>query len=111
MPINFALLTEVQDAREVQTVKRQHHFEDHLRSAVSALQRFQQEGHAREHLFTAVTELREALRFQRSRVEPYAYLAWAMFAVGQLQLGCTYLKIAREIAPAHPLVTRICRSL
>lgn len=111
MQMDFSLMAQVQTARQAQTERRQRDFDSHLQCGLAALKRFQQEGGSRELLLQAVTELREALSFQRGRVEPYAYLAWAMFAVGQLQLGFTYLKAAKAIDPDYFLIARICRSI
>lgn len=49
----------------------------------------------------------EALHYQRMRVEPYAFLAFAMFCAQAPSLGQKYLKIARELNPHFPLVEKI----
>ena len=46
----------------------------------------------------------EALSYRRRRVEPYAYLAYAMFCIQAHGLSARYLKLARELSPDYYLV-------
>ena len=66
---------------------------------------------AREDLQDLTRLCLEALHYQRSRVEPYALLAFAMFCAQSPRLGQKYLKIARSIHPQFPLVQKIQNQL
>jgi hypothetical protein len=110
MMVDFSLLEQVQADKKSLTVQRQTQFEVHYENALDALYDFEEECD-KAFLKEAVSELLTALSYQRNRVEPYAYLAYAMFAVQSPKLGFAYLNLAKTLDPDFFLIDQICQAL
>jgi hypothetical protein len=103
----FQALQTLQAAEEiVQARQSQYHdqFETQMQAARSCLRRLNSGSTESTTLQTAVEHLLTAASLQRSRYEPYVWLAYAMAVAKALPLFSQYLQMARELgAPAELL--------
>lgn len=105
----FQAMQELQMAEETIQVRQSqyhHQFEIEMQAARDCLRRLNA-GHAENAtLQTAVEHLLTAASLQRSRYEPYVWLAYSMAVAKALPLFSQYLQMARELgAPVELLAT------
>lgn len=106
----FEDLSSLEPKLSQQRASRQQQFQALLEEAQLAFADFQQ-GFDKTDLADLTDICLEAIQLQRQRVEPYAYLAYAMFCVSAHQLGVKYLKIARELQADYFLVRTLQKQL
>jgi len=103
--VDFSAFAAVESSRARQQEERQEQFEIHYLNALDYLMRFQDKNCFHQpYLQKAVHELLAAIPHQRGRVEPYAWLAYAMYVLEKDILFKDYFQIAYSIDSEYQLV-------
>lgn len=108
--MDFSAFAAVESSRARQQAERLEQFEVHYLKALDYLMRFQEQNCFHQpYLQKAVHELLAAIPHQRGRVEPYAWLAYAMYILEKDILFKDYFQIACSIDSKYKLLQALNR--
>ena len=104
--VNFDSLAEIDGIQSQEKKARQELFDWHMTKALRELKLFTV-NLDKVFLEEAVSELLKALTYKKDDSDTYLYLAYAMFVVDAADKGYQYLKKAKSLDAANPLIQKL----